>query len=112
MDGLKETHHDLDGSLEKVKQKLEEIQEEHNQKLEQATIIKKSLNEKVLELEVEVERLRVKVSEAKVLSITEYKGLGTYKFDLEATVSLLLAKEIIKLWRLLRKLHQSRIYPF
>lgn len=65
----------------------------------------KSLNEKVLELGLEVKRLRAKVSKTKGLSVTKYKGLGTYKSDLKATAGLLLVKERIKLRRLLRKLH-------
>lgn len=53
-----------------------------------------------------MKRLSVEVSEAKSLSIVEYKELDAYKLDLEETASLFLMKERVKLQRLLRRLHQ------
>lgn len=54
-----------------------------------------------MELEAEVKKLNIKVSKAKGLGVTEYKELGAYKLDLEATASLFLMIERIKLLRLL-----------
>lgn len=44
-----------------------------------------------------MEKLKVKVSEAKKLGFTEYKESETYKSELKATFGLLIAKERIKL---------------
>lgn len=48
-----------------------------------------------------MERLKVEVSKARGHGVIEYKASETYKSDLEATISLVLAKKRIKLWRLL-----------
>lgn len=59
--------------MEKVKQKLKEVQKKHKQKLKQSVATKKSLNKRVLELEAKVKRLSVEISKAKSLAIIKYK---------------------------------------
>lgn len=80
--------------------------------MEQATITKKSLNEKNLELETKVERLNFEVSKANDLSITGFKESNAYKSDLVDTTSFFLIKEIIKMQRLLQRLYQIEDVSF
>lgn len=59
------------------------------------------VNRKATGLEVEVERLKVKVSKAKETNVTEFNELDAYKSDLTKTATLFLVKEGIKKKRLL-----------
>lgn len=57
------------------------------------------------ELETEVKRLKAKVSKAKEIGIAEFKELDVYRSDLTNTVALFIAKERMKMRRLLPRFH-------
>lgn len=64
--------------------------------------MKKSLAKEKGKLEAEVERLKIEVSEAKHLGITEFKESEAYKSLLTSTVVMFLAKEKTKIEKLLQ----------
>lgn len=83
---------------------MEEALGEANQILKQAGKVEKSLtkvNEKGLELEVEVDRLKIEVSKAQSIGITKFKESKAYKSNLTETVTLFLTMKKIKMERLL-----------
>lgn len=83
----------LKKALDKANHKMEQVGEAENSFTE--------ANKKALELEVEVERLKIKLSEAKNISITKFKKFEVYKSDLTKTIAIFLAKEKIKMESLL-----------
>lgn len=57
-------------------------------------------------LKVEMEGLKAEMSVTKKTNIVEFKELDTYKFELNSTTALFLAKERVKTKRLLRRLYE------
>lgn len=93
MDALKKELSQVQKDLEKENLKVVQV-EELQEKLGQA-------NKKANGLEAEVEQLRWKVEEAKNASVAEYKESINYRMLISTSVTQFLAKERIKMRRLL-----------
>lgn len=68
----------------------------------------KSLTKDKGRLEAELERLKVKVSEAKNIGATEFKEFTAYKSSLTTTIAMFFTKEKIKMERFLWKHHNIK----
>lgn len=91
MDALEVANWDLERALEDTKQKLkDDFQKEHDRKLAYFTAAEKSLR-------VEVKTLKLKVSKAKKLGVTEYQESASYMSYLKKAVIVILVKKRIKL---------------
>lgn len=97
----------LEIELRKVNKALDMVKLKVVQAWEMEKVFTK-VNEKVKELEAEVDRqkaeidgLKIEVSVAKETSIIEFKESDTYKDDLTYITALFLAKEMIKTKRVL-----------
>lgn len=94
---------------------LKKALEEANQKLKRAREVEKSLvkaNKKALELEAKVERLKIKVLEAKNIGMVEFKDSEAYKSHLTKTTTIFLTKKKIKMERLVQRHHQIEDMSF